>query len=294
MMDGHLKSKSIFVQRDKLRKSIHRVDHDGVEARKTITIKRRKYSVPCPNYIWHIDGTHKLIRWKMVIHAAIDGYSRLIVYCKCNTYNKSSTVFKLYHCSVVSHRLPIKVRSDYGGENTDVWRFMHENERIVLVGSSVHNQRIERLNRDINTQVVNFFYNEFFKLEDKNLLDPLNKTDLFALHAVYKPEINRRIGDFIASHNNHRLSSENGHTPLQLFAGNYDLLQLHLPKSNNDTEQHVMPDVNEELMFERIPNPLTTEETGQMNELIQENLNNGKPLQEIYQTVLTFVGNTLL
>lgn len=54
---------------------------DGVRerGRKACAIKRRVYSVLYTNYIWHIDSNHKLIRWRMVIHGAIDGYSRKIM-----------------------------------------------------------------------------------------------------------------------------------------------------------------------------------------------------------------------
>ena len=34
-----------------------------------------------------IDGHQKLIRWGMVTHAAIDGFSRLMVYMKCSNTN---------------------------------------------------------------------------------------------------------------------------------------------------------------------------------------------------------------
>ena len=53
---------------------------------------RRPYSVPGPNSLWHIDGHHKLIRWRIVTHGGIDGYSRLIVYLKASSNNKSQTV----------------------------------------------------------------------------------------------------------------------------------------------------------------------------------------------------------
>ena len=39
-----------------------------------------------------------------------------------------------------------------GGENVDVWRCMieaHSTEIAVITGSSVHNERIERLRRDV-------------------------------------------------------------------------------------------------------------------------------------------------
>jgi len=42
------------------------------------------------NASWHIDGNHKMIRWRFVIHAAIDGYSRLIPYLYCAKNNSSS------------------------------------------------------------------------------------------------------------------------------------------------------------------------------------------------------------
>ena len=51
-----------------------------------------------------------------------------------------------------------KVRSDHGGENVDVWRYMianHENDySCVITGSSVHNERIERLWRDVHRCVA--------------------------------------------------------------------------------------------------------------------------------------------
>ena len=70
LMDGHLKARipPIKIQRWRLRAAIHFLDSAGVQARRSVTIKRRQYSVPCPHYLWHIDGNHKLIKWKIVIH----------------------------------------------------------------------------------------------------------------------------------------------------------------------------------------------------------------------------------
>lgn len=45
-----------------------------------MTIRRRVYHVDGPNSLWHVDGHHKLIRWHMVIHGGIDGYSRTVVF----------------------------------------------------------------------------------------------------------------------------------------------------------------------------------------------------------------------
>ncbi|KAJ7927346.1 hypothetical protein B0H13DRAFT_1598765, partial [Mycena leptocephala] len=43
-----------------------------------LAIRRRRYKVPRPNYLWHCDGYHKLIWWGIVIHGFIDGYCRTV------------------------------------------------------------------------------------------------------------------------------------------------------------------------------------------------------------------------
>ena len=45
-----------------------------------------------------LDGRHKLIRWRFVTHAGIDGYSKLIVYLRCSTNNCATTVLQEYKC----------------------------------------------------------------------------------------------------------------------------------------------------------------------------------------------------
>lgn len=92
MLNGHLRSRDIVVQRKRLRESIKRVDSGGVESRRRTTISRRVYSLPCPNFIWHLDGNHKLIRWKLVEHGAMDGYSRMLMFLQCSNNNRSETV----------------------------------------------------------------------------------------------------------------------------------------------------------------------------------------------------------
>ena len=56
-----------------------------------------------------------------------------------------------------------------------------------------------------------------FKLESEEILDTLNEVDVFALHYVYLPILNRCLQEFKESWNNHTLSSEGNMTPYQLF-----------------------------------------------------------------------------
>ena len=63
-------------------------------------------------------------RWRFVIHGAIDGLSRMVVYLACSTNNEASTVLRLFKSAVNEFGLPSHVRSDKGGENTDVAWYM--------------------------------------------------------------------------------------------------------------------------------------------------------------------------
>ena len=60
---------------------------------------------------------------------------------------------------MVSFGLPKKVRTDGGGENVDVWEYMihQRGDAGIIVGSSVHNVRIERLWRDVRRAVLDPF-----------------------------------------------------------------------------------------------------------------------------------------
>ena len=73
----------------------------------------------------------------------------------------------------------------------------------MLTGSSTHNQRIERLWRDMHSCVTLLYYRLFYYLEEMDLLDPLNNVHLWALHYVYLRRINRSLDEFVLSWNNH-------------------------------------------------------------------------------------------
>ena len=171
----------------------------------------------------HIDGNHKLIQpYRIVIHGGIDGYSRVIVYLKASTNNRADTVARLFREAVDRYNLPSRVRSDQGLENIDVARIMLTerglNRGSIITGTSVHNQRIERLWRDVNRVVVSRFLNIFLYLESVQWLDPDDEIHLLALHTTYMPIINEAIEQFVNQWNNHPLSTESNFSPRQLWA----------------------------------------------------------------------------
>ena len=102
---GHLRSLGIRIQQKRLLKTFVKVDPENSRLRWPCLIKYRKYNVSGPPRLSPGDGHHNLINWGFVIHGAIDDFSRVVVYSKCATNNKSETVlfFKKPLCILVSH-----------------------------------------------------------------------------------------------------------------------------------------------------------------------------------------------
>lgn len=221
MMNGLLQSSGENVQRERVRESINRTSPFPVVQRLTKTVKRRRYSVPMSNSYWHIDGHMKLIRWGISTHGGIDGFSRLIVFLKADTDNRASTVLQHFIKACLQYGVPSRVRSDHGGENIMVALFMNlingDQRHSHVTGRSVHNIRIERLWRDVFIQVCQKYHNLFYGMEDEGLLDVENVYHIFALHKVYLPVINEELEIFRQGYNKHRLSTENGRSPEQLW-----------------------------------------------------------------------------
>lgn len=296
MVRGHLQSLGLRVPRSQVRESIHRVDPEGVELRKSRVVKRRQYFVESPNSVWHVDGHHKLIKWRFVIHAAIDGFSRVIPYIHCSDNNRANTVLQAFNSGVMRFGLPKKVRSDHGGENIEVWRYMlsahNGDSRCIITGSSTHNERIERLWRDVH-RGISHFSDIFHELECEGLLDLLNEVDMFSLHYVYLPIINKCLHDFQESWNNHNLSTEGNMTPYQLFAeGMNYAAELAVPATMHNVSPLQIPAIPNNQPFVETPRISFFPCTTLVNQLqLHASNNTGK---QLYIEVIGIIGQHLL
>ena len=55
-----------------VRKMVCDKDPEGVQVRTRRRLRRRKYTSPGPNFVWHIDGHDKLKPYGFSIHGDID------------------------------------------------------------------------------------------------------------------------------------------------------------------------------------------------------------------------------
>ncbi len=211
----------IRVQQSRVRESLVRVNPISTSFRWQQVLWRRRYCVPGPNSLWHIDGNHSLIRWRFVIHSGIDGFSRYITFLHCSTNNRSDTVFSLFRCTVQSCGIPSRVRTDHGGENILVCAYMITTRGVGrgghIAGSSHHNQRIERLWRDVYRCVASTFHSVFYFMEAHGILNPEDSLDLFVLHCVYLTKINTHLAMFTDAWNSHPLRMEHNWSPRRIW-----------------------------------------------------------------------------
>ncbi|KAK2830807.1 hypothetical protein Q5P01_018738 [Channa striata] len=172
---GGFGSRNIRIQRRGLRQCLQRLDPVG-------RAFRRRH------------GNHKLVRWRMVFHGCVDGFSRTIIYLQCLNNNRASSVSELFRTGVQSFELPL-IRCDHGMENTAVARYMLE-RRGLSRGSDITGRSLNR--------VVSFHYSSLFTfMENEGILDSTD--ELLA------------AAEFQNQWNNHGLSTEGGQTPLQLW-----------------------------------------------------------------------------
>ena len=137
-------------------------------------------------------------------------------------------MLKLFQRAIEAYNIPSRVRSDKGLENIEVGRFMIQvrgsNRGSILTGSSVHNQRIDRLWCKVNRVTVSRFRNIFLFLEHSNVFNCTNDIHFYCLHAVYLPLINQAPDEFLQQWNDHPVTTECNYSPWQMWV--QGMLQL--------------------------------------------------------------------
>lgn len=211
MLQGMLDRLGFKVPRDAISGALLRLDPTG-RVFQRIRIERRTYSVPGPNALWHHDGQHGLIRWLIVIHGFIDGYSRLITRLRASNNNRATTVLDLFLRAANVYRAPSRLRGDHGVENVLVAAWMEANKGArrgsYIWGRSVHNVRIERLWVDVTAQFGRKWADFFTQLEIYHGLDVNNTYHLWLLHYLFLSDINADCRFFAEAWNRHKIKNK--------------------------------------------------------------------------------------
>ena len=156
-------------------------------------------------------------------------------------------MLKLFQGAIEAYNIPSRVRSDKGLENIEVGRFLIQvrgsNRGSILTGSSVHNQRIERLWREVNRVIVSRFRNIFLFLEHSHVFNCTNDIHLYCLHAVYLPLINQALAEFLQQWNDHPVTTECNYSPRQMWVqGMLQLRHSNLTAVRDVVDEEINPE----------------------------------------------------
>ncbi|KAK6981516.1 hypothetical protein R3P38DRAFT_3113511 [Favolaschia claudopus] len=201
MIRGHLKSQGYRIPRDRITASYLRV-HGAPAIFGDRQISRKKY---------------RLIRYKIVIHCIIDGYSRFVLGIRVHNNNRGASVLRLLLDVIALHGC------DHGVENIEVAVYMEEvkgpGRGSFIWGRSVHNTRIERLWYDVTHGFGKKWKVFFLDLETNHGLNPTRPGHIWLLHHLFLASINRDAQDWAEAWNSHQLTvrRQRERSPRDLF-----------------------------------------------------------------------------
>lgn len=214
-LDHHVR-----VKRDDVLRIMRQIDPQGVELRKARRLRRRKYYALGPNYIWHVDGYDKLAPFGFCIHAAIDGYSRRILWLEVSSSNKNSKLIARYYLETLNEIgcTPRLLRCDMGTENAMLsllqpyFRYFARDSmakmRSFMYGKSTSNQRIEAFWGLLRRQGINWWINLFKDLRDINEYDDSNPLHVECLKYCFMDVIQAELDRMAYHWNLHSIRSQ--------------------------------------------------------------------------------------
>ena len=119
--------------------------------------------------------------------------------------------------AIQRHHIPSRVRTDRGVENVIVKEMMEKlcgvGRGSCMQGTSTHNQRIERLWRDVFSQEIAEFYNLFNELENNHGFEYDTIVDKFVVQAAMLKRMDDHIQEWVEGWNCRPSTSLNGKSP---------------------------------------------------------------------------------
>ncbi|KAJ5460980.1 uncharacterized protein N7458_002532 [Penicillium daleae] len=217
----YLRQKGHTFPRDRVF-SIYRNERPDALRRRTLDLQRQRqaYQSPGPNHVWHMDGYMKLAPFGIEIYAAIDGYSRYILWVYIGISTRSAiSVYKQYVNAVSTFGyLPQILRTDLGGETIYLGDAHWALRRVAnpdiphtdcySYGKSTENTRIEAWWAQLSRSSVFIWRNYFATLRDERLFSITSIADQIALLAVFMPTVRSSISSYVETWNRHTIRKQ--------------------------------------------------------------------------------------
>jgi hypothetical protein len=191
----------------------------SLQERQTGKLTRRVYSVRGPNHIWHCDGYDKLKPFGICIHGAIDGWSRRLIWLVAGRTNNDPNVICSYYIKSVRELgfIPRTLRLDAGTENVvmaDVHQLLRQDQlnnfasKSVIIGKSVHNERIERFWSYLVMTYTRSCIDLFKDMRDSGVLDVSNAFHIECLRFCFIPVVQCDLNLVTETWNDHRIRKQ--------------------------------------------------------------------------------------
>ena len=193
------------------------LDPRGVKLRQKHRLESREYSVPGPNFIWHMDGCDKLKPYGVCIHGCIDGYSRRIMWLEVAATNKNIRLIVKYFIDCIRQvgGLPRVVRADCRTENVRVaaaQRFLRRDcadglagHKSFMYGKSTSNHRIEAGWGQLRKNCAQWWMDHFKTLKTSGLFCDANIIHQKCLKFCYTPVIRQELNRAARLWNTYRI-----------------------------------------------------------------------------------------
>ena len=236
-------------RRDDVAVAQQRLDPEGVAQRLPgpRIPRQENYTTPGPNFLWCLDGHDKLSQYGFEIYAAVDAYSRKIIWFYCGNTNRTAiSVVRQYFLAVSTFGIcPRFIRTDKGTETVlladlhfslyieaalrEEWS--EEDYQAVRIsdcyiyGPSTRNIRAEGLWRQQRFQCTAPWLLFFQALQAENLYRQDQLADQVVVLFLFMPILRQELNTFVSTHNAHPIRRQNNRSmhvpgaPDELYRG---------------------------------------------------------------------------
>ncbi|PYH67139.1 uncharacterized protein BO88DRAFT_344940, partial [Aspergillus vadensis CBS 113365] len=211
LLFAHMRGELLIIPRYRQHNIYRTAAPEAIQQRKNdMQRSRGSYMNPGPDHFWSVDGYMKLEPYGIRIHAAIDAYTRYIIWVYIGIDTRTSVSVVGQYIVAVHERKIIcnKIRSDHGSETSlpakaQAYEPEIEATECCIFGSSTANQRIEARWAQLSKSSL-FRYHSYFKAlmevgdSSRDMIPDQN-----ALYAVYMPMLRTQVSSYVGTWNQH-------------------------------------------------------------------------------------------